>query len=326
MKIRDNISKSRLAALFIISTAMLLLTPSCFNDDFNKAMKLELFPYEVMVPANNAPVPGNKGIITNGVVTGSSIQLLWALATDVETVDLEYILYYSESNTINTPEEAEKNGSVVAGWTINMMTATADSLSSGRTYYFNVVVRDSDGNRTAYNTVAVTTQSDSIYMYSVGPFPGALTVPTTASVRADIDSLCSAPGRTLKTYMPPCLNKRAFISISSADDIAGMPRRFGIPEDRKIIGPTGMQIGANWADLLDGDIAATLFAAGIAPDHWWSGSTWNGVYDSSIDNCNGWTSTSRKGQSGKSDKTDAGWLEGETPDCDATRYVLCVCW
>lgn len=327
MRFRDNILKNRTAAITFFCIASLVMSPSCFNDDFNKAMKLELFPYQVMLPVNNVPEAGNGGIITSGAITNTSIQLQWTRAADAETpqADLEYILYRSDNNNINTPEDAVNNGTVAADWQKDMVTAVADSLSPGTTYYFNVIVRDADGNRVAYITVAVTTQSDAIYMFSVGPYTGDLADPKSGTVRESIDSLCGAAAKTANTYAPPCLKKRAFISISSADDIAAMPTKYGIPVTRRIIGPTGTQIGDKWDDLLDGTIDVTLSDAGIASDHWWSGSLSSGIYDS-VDNCTGWTSTSTKGQAGKFNKTDASWLEGETPNCDAARLVLCVCW
>src|SRR4030042_4554811 len=117
MKIRDNISKHRLSAISVISIVMMVLLSSCFDDDFNNAIKWELFPYQVMVPANNVPEPRNGGLITS-VADNTTVNLNWTLALDEETdqADLEYIVYLSDSNNINTPDEAEKNGTVVADW------------------------------------------------------------------------------------------------------------------------------------------------------------------------------------------------------------------
>ena len=293
----------------------------------NKAAYATL-PVTTSISPINVPVPGKSGIIITTAVGTTSIQLSWARATDVETpqADLEYSLYRSGSNNIGTPDDAANNGAVVVSWQKDIVTALVDGLSPSTTYYFNVVVRDGDGNRVAYITVAVTTQSDTIYMSSVGPYSGDLSTPTSASVRTDIDTLCGVTAAAAKVAAQPCLNKRAFISISSTDDIAGMPKNFGIPTDKKIVGPTGIQISANWAGLLDGNIDVTLSDAGIASDHWWSGSTSSGIYNSSVDNCTGWTSTGSKGQAGKSNMTDASWMEGEVPSCNASRYVLCVCW
>jgi hypothetical protein len=334
MKIGDNISRYRLAAISFIGIAMLVISPSCFNDDFNKAMKLELFPYQVMVPVNNVPVPGNGGIITNGVVTGTSIQLMWTRATDVETLqpDLEYILYRSDTNNINTPDEAAKNGTVVTGWQNDIASAVADTLLPGTTYYFNVVVRDGEGNRAAYVTVAVTTQTDAVYIFSAGTYMGNLTTPKSPSPRDDIDALCNL-GK-MKSSTPPCLYTRAFISVSAGDDIASMPKNYGVPTDKIIISTTNIKIADNWFDLLDGTIDETLNKAGVANNFWWSGSDVNGGYPdfksmaSTSTNCANWTdgTNSSWGNEGATNKTDSSWIYDGYIVCNNSLHVLCICW
>jgi hypothetical protein len=123
----------------------------------------------------------------------------------------------------------------------------------------------------------------------------------------------------------PCLNVRAFISITASDDIAGMPGNFGVPTGRKIVGPTGITVAEYWADLLDGSIAVTLSDAGVASNPWWSGSLSDGTLNAS-DNCSTWMSTSAKGASGKFNKTNADWIAGNSPNCSDSQIVLCVCW
>ena len=334
MKNRDNISKFRLAAISGINIVMIALLSSCFNDDFNKAIKMEEFPYQVMVPVNSIPVPGNGGLITNGVVTDTSIQLMWTRAIDVETTqtDLEYILYRSDSNNISTPEEAENYGTVVEDWQADMVYAEVDSLSPGTTYYFNVIVRDGDGGRAAYVTVAVTTQTDAVYMFSAGTYTGNLTTPKSPSPRGDIDALCNL-GK-MKSSPPPCLYTRAFISISPGDDIASMPMNYGVPTDRRIISSTDIKIADNWLDLLDGAIGETLQKAGVANNFWWSGSDAKGNYPdfkaaaSTSTNCADWTdgTSSSWGNEGATNKTDATWLYDGYIVCNNSLHVLCICW
>jgi hypothetical protein len=313
---------------------MMVLLSSCFNDDFNKAIKMELLPYQVMVPVNNSPIPGNGGLITNGVVTGTSVQLMWTRAIDAETPqpDLEYILYRSDTNNINTPDEAAKNGAVVAGWQKDIVTAVADSLLPGTTYYFNVVVRDGEGSRAAYIIVAVTTQTDAVYLYSAGTYTGDLTTPKSPSPRDDIDALCNL-GK-MKSSPPPCLYTRAFISISIADDIASMPKNYGVPTDRRIISTTNIIIADSWFDLLDGTIDETLMKAGVANNFWWSGSDVNGAYPdfkaeaSTSTNCAGWTDGTNVswGNEGATNKTDSTWMYDGYIVCNNSLHVLCICW
>ncbi len=281
------------------------------------------------------PVPGNGGIITNGVVSTTSIQLNWTRAEDTETPqgELWYRVYRSSGNNISTPALAEANGTVVTDWTRDIVTAVASGLSAGTGYYFNAVVRDGDGNTAAYVTISITTVADAIYMFPAGSYNGNLVSASTGlttvaavpvvSARDAVDGLCATAKTNIYPTLP-CLNVRAFISIDAGDDIAGMPANYSIPTGRKIIGPTGIQIGDNWADLFDGTIDITLSDASIASDNWWSGSLSNGHIDSS-NYCGGWTTTGEHGQSGIYDNPDK-WIEGNTPSCSTAKVVLCVCW
>jgi hypothetical protein len=321
----------------LITSIMILMSSvfvACLDDNFDRAMNIESLPLDVIVLHKNAPVfpvPGGEGVITNNLVTETSIQVLWFPATDVETAqaDLEYRLYMSSGNNISTPADAENNGTTFQNWQPGLTTEIVTGLDPATTYFFNVVVRDGDGLTAAYRTVSITTQTDMVFLFPAGLFQGNIALPTTASVRHDIDDLCMQS--RLDNYPDMhCLNVRAFISINSTDDIAGMPANFGLPTDRKIIGPTGITVVDYWADLLDGSLDMTLSDAGVSSDHWWSGSLSDGSYDSA-NNCSGWTSTgsnvlSSKGRSGKADKLDDSWIEGESPNCSATRMVLCTCW
>ena len=99
-------------------------------------------------------------------------------------------------------------------------------------------------------------------------------------VRDNIDSLCMQA--RLDDYPAlPCLNVRAFISVSASDSIAGIPGNYGVPADRKITGPEGVTVADYWADLFDGTISVTLSGAGVASDDWWSGSAPDGSFDCS---------------------------------------------
>jgi hypothetical protein len=290
--------------------------------------------------SNELPVPGNGGIITTGVISTTSVQLNWTRAEDAQTAqgDLQYCVYRSSNNNISTPALAEANGTVVTGWTQDIVTAVANGLSPGTGYYFNVMVRDGDGNTAAYVTVSVTTQSDAIYMFSAGTYTGNLVTPVTSStlaavsIRDTIDSLC-VYAKSSSYPSLPCLNVRAFISISTTDYIAAMPGNFSVPTNKGITGPTGIEIATNWSDLLDGSILENLKNADIAQNKWWSGSDSAGNYISSdacvaCNTCSSWTdeTNASQGETGIANKIDSTWIDDGSDNCDNSRHVLCVCW
>lgn len=287
-----------------------------------------------LTASDEFPVPGNGGIITNGVISTTSVQLNWTRAEDAQTPqsELMYCVYRSSSNNISTPELALANGTVVTDWTQDIVTAVSNGLTPGTSYYFNVVVRDSDSNTSAYVTVSVTTQSDAVYMFATDTHTGNLTTTTTASARADIDDYCVDAKSALYPTLP-CLNVRAFISITTSDCIAAMPGNFGVPTGKRIVGPTGTEIATSWTDLLDGSILENLKNADIAQNKWWSGSDYTGKYlvtDACVacNTCTGWTvgTNASQGETGTTNKTDSTWIDDGPDNCNNSRHVLCVCW
>jgi chitodextrinase len=308
---------------------------SCFQDDFDNILKYEAIHSEMFIPQKHYPVPGGNGLITTGAVTATSIQLFWTEATDVETpqADLEYRLFYSDSYNIGSPSDAQANGTPATAWTREMATAVAAGLSPGTSYFFNVIARDADGNMSAYMIVSSTTQSDAMYMFSAGTYQGNLTsVTSSMSPRNRIDMYCSDAKNDSYPYLP-CINVRTFISITSSDDIARMPANFGVPTNKRIIGPTGTQIADNWFDLLDGSIDTDLQSAGISSSYWWSGSNSGGTFMSSAvcascNTCSGWTdgTNASLGIAARHNRTDSTWINDGTRNCNNQLNVLCLCW
>ena len=112
---------------------------------------------------DDAPTPGGSLAATTGTIGFNSVELTWQAATDDATAqgDLEYALYVSASDTIDTFARAEANGEVLLTWTAGRTTATRDDLAGrltdGRTVYLNVFVRDATGNHAAYQTIEIRT-------------------------------------------------------------------------------------------------------------------------------------------------------------------------
>ena len=99
-----------------------------------------------------APVPGGAGVLTFSDATSSSIRVSWQKATDNVSAQaaLQYKVVRSLSDNVQTVVDAEANGTVVQDWTADIATVNATGLSAGTTYWFNVLARDTAGNKSAY--------------------------------------------------------------------------------------------------------------------------------------------------------------------------------
>jgi hypothetical protein len=109
-------------------------------------------------PDTTAPIVGNSGVITKANVTGTSLDLNWTKATDSVSVQsqLQYLAYYSLNSAMNSVANIEANGTAVGFYTVNINTKSIADLTSGSTYYFNVIVKDEAGNKAAYTQVSQT--------------------------------------------------------------------------------------------------------------------------------------------------------------------------
>ncbi len=114
-------------------------------------------------PKSAAPVAGNNGTITITSTEKGTIEISWQQASDDNTTveNLQYKVYYSTSDNINTPELAQTNGQTAKDWTANITTCSITDLTGFTTYYINVVVKDEDSNKTAYQTVSGSISIDS---------------------------------------------------------------------------------------------------------------------------------------------------------------------
>lgn len=107
---------------------------------------------------NNSPPTITNGAITPSNITTSGVQLDWAKASDDITAqeDLEYQVYQSSSNNIDTVSTIELNGTPLGGYTKDSNSFNVTGLVANTTYYFNVIVKDIDGNKSAYMMQEVT--------------------------------------------------------------------------------------------------------------------------------------------------------------------------
>ena len=97
--------------------------------------------------------------ITSPNATLSSIDLSWTKATDdiTSSSDLEYKVYYSTSDNLDTLENTEANGIAVGDYEKDINTKTITDLTENTTYYFNIIVKDEAGNKVCYGVVSKST-------------------------------------------------------------------------------------------------------------------------------------------------------------------------
>lgn len=136
-------------------------------------------PTNTAASDSTAPTAGNSGALSTGSITAGGLSLTWVAATDDTSApaNLEYRLYYSLSNNISTVAAIEANGTAVGAYTTAATGESATGLTSSTAYYFNVIVRDQAGNKTAYTTTSATTLAD-----STAPVAGGGGTLTTASI------------------------------------------------------------------------------------------------------------------------------------------------
>jgi len=111
---------------------------------------------------DDPPIPGGEAVISDTVIGTTQVNLGWFYGLDDRTVqdNLEYLVYYSTSNNISTVTECEANGIPVGSYTPNIDTIEVTGLTANTNYYFNVLIKDGAGNKSAYNLVNDTTDID----------------------------------------------------------------------------------------------------------------------------------------------------------------------
>ena len=103
-----------------------------------------------------APSLVSSTVISNLTYTG--VALSWNKAADNYSPQetLQYLVYQSDSNNIDTVQNMEANGIAIGSYEANINSREIKDLISNATYYFNVMVEDEAGNKTAYTMISVT--------------------------------------------------------------------------------------------------------------------------------------------------------------------------
>jgi hypothetical protein len=118
-----------------------------------------------------APIPGGGGGITTSSVGASTVTLNWTKASDNLSTQsqLMYEVRRSSSNNIDTILHSDAYGAIAQSYTADTGAATITGLSPSTTYYFNVIVKDTAGNRSIYAMKDVTTAAT---VDTTSPTPG----------------------------------------------------------------------------------------------------------------------------------------------------------
>jgi len=133
--------------IWFMALIVFFIIPGCSND---KKESDSGSGYSLFRNDNISPAPGKKISVTQK--TPQNIVVSWDASSDYETQqkNLQYKLVYSARNNINTVESADKNGTVIMGWTPGTLSRQVKGLLASGNYYFTVLVRDEAGNMAVY--------------------------------------------------------------------------------------------------------------------------------------------------------------------------------
>lgn len=309
----------------------------------------------LVAPDTTAPVAGGSGLITFSNVSTTSLSVNWTAATDETTApsSLQYEVYRSTSNNIDTLENAQAHGTAVfttsgsPAWQVNITTAAVTGLSAGTTYYFNVLVRDAAGNPRAYVTNSQVTTQPAIYLFATSGHNGSM------GGRSGADAICAAQRPTSVCPSATTNSIHAMLSFSSSDMIKNMQTTtfnavgagnpIAMSSTAAIKTSNGTQIASNFSSLLSNgssvNIATALsISASLSGYGYWTGATSDGGYTSSVGGydptCTGWTSaTSNLGPLGMTanqtviNNASGFFTGGGFWYCnEVTHPILCLCW
>ena len=85
----------------------------------------------------------------------NSLDISWNVARDANNV--KYKVVYSENDNISTVEDADANGTIGMNYTADITTTNVIGLNSLTEYFFNIIVKDSKGYKSVYESTSVST-------------------------------------------------------------------------------------------------------------------------------------------------------------------------
>jgi UDP-3-O-[3-hydroxymyristoyl] glucosamine N-acyltransferase len=282
--------------------------------------------------SDDAPVPGNNGIITVSESDPTSVTLLWTAATDSwsRQEDLQYLVCYSQSYSDVNDFSGCESKAVANYSTITPTTLGISGLTTGATYYFNIIVQDEGEHKALYSSSSET--PNNVIIYNAGTETGNL------GGRTGADAICAASTNRPVTGFS---NYHALMSFSASDNIADFATTFttlkqNTPICSNSTSATSTSIASNWADLIDGTPRSVFTISGAMPTGalWWSGTYGTDPpgmnYGNYSDSCDGFTSSSATGiikATGSSTSDTSDWLKNNvTSSCSNDYYIMCIAW
>ncbi|WP_227394354.1 InlB B-repeat-containing protein [Jeotgalibacillus aurantiacus] len=140
-------------------------------------------------PGDTIPPTVSNPAISSSNITSTTASLNWNAASDnvTQAANLEYQLYQSTSNNLDTVQNIETNGTSIGNSEANKLSASLTGLTPNTTYYYNVIVKDAAGNKSIYQAVSFTTKKTWSVTYNgnnadSGSLPVSATVEDGASV------------------------------------------------------------------------------------------------------------------------------------------------
>jgi hypothetical protein len=171
--------------------------------------------------------------------------------------------------------------------------------------------------------------ADGTFLFAAPPTTGDIADGGDARVAAD--NICAA---TKASDYPElnCSTTHALIGIGVDDEIQDMVANYGLPNAQAVLGPTGIEIGASWADLFDGSLSHSLGDAAVfdSQTFYWTGSKDDGSGYPATTACAGFSyggsDDVQVATLGDSDATNGDWLNGSGSLCNVQHAFVCACW
>ena len=300
---------------------------------------------------SGAPAPPptvSSGILTIAAVTQTSITLNWSAASDTvtPTASLQYGVYYSLSNNLDSISDTQTNGTLVGAYTAAMVTKTVTGLTLATTYYFQVLVRNEAGDYSMYTTTSKPTNGPSVYVFASALTQGNITSSGGTALRTKADALCDTT--RIASYSATCTNSskvHAIFSTAPSDNMANMNINYPMPAGAMVVDVVNQyKIASSWNDLVsngpcNGVNGATCNGGALqsilspSNDKYWSGTTTSGTFDVT-NQCNTgggpWTTNGVTANGAELDASQfpgiSTWVQGFDNNCGKSLSLLCVCW